>query len=83
MIRWRKAGVCGAAIAGVAFILFAAFVCFRSLERYYGAYGPVSDDLSTRHINVTFEISAWVIAVAFVVSGIILLRLAKTLNRSS
>jgi len=29
------------------------------------------------------EISAWAIAVAFVVSGIILLRLAKTLNRSN
>ena len=83
MIQWRKAGVCGAVIAGVALILFGAFVCFRSLERYYDAYGPVSDDLSTRHINMTFEMSAWAITVAFVVSGIVLLRLAKTLNRSS
>jgi len=73
----------GAGIGGVAFILLGAFVCFRSLERYYYAYGPATDDLSSRHINMILEISAWVIAVAFVVSGIILLRLAKNLNRSN
>jgi hypothetical protein len=83
MIHWRKAGKCGAAIAGVALILFGAFACFRSLARYYDAYRPVSDDLSTHHINMTFEISAWAITVAFVLSGIILLRLAKTLSESS
>lgn len=72
----------GARIGGVAFILFGAFVCFRSLERYYYAYGPVTDDLSMRHINITLEISAWAISVAFVVSGIILLKLAKTVTRA-
>jgi hypothetical protein len=81
MIHSRSGGM-GARIGGVAFILFGAFVCFRSLERYYYAYGPVTDDLSMRHINITLEISAWAISVAFVVSGIILLKLAKTVTRA-
>jgi hypothetical protein len=69
--------MCGAAIVGVMFLLFGAFVCFRSLQRYYGVYCPVSDDLSTRRINTTFEISAWAITVVLVVSGIILLELPR------
>jgi len=83
MIHWRRTGGWGVAIAGVAFILFGAFVCFRSLERYYDAYRPASDDLGMRHINMTLEIEAWAATAAFVVSGLILLRLARTLNRSS
>jgi hypothetical protein len=82
MIQSRS-GAIGAAIGGVALILVRVFVCFRSIERYYYAYGPATDDLAMRHINVTLEISAWAITVAFVVSGIILFRLAKVLNRSN
>jgi len=83
-MNFRRTAGWGSAIAGIVFILFAALACFRSLERYYYAYyGPVTDDLTIRHINVTLEISAWAIAGAFVASGIILLRFAKTLNRSN
>lgn len=69
-------------IAGIAFILLGAVVCFRSLERYRDAYEPPSDDLMMCHINAIFEIEAWALVVAFVVSGLLLIKVAKTLGKS-
>jgi hypothetical protein len=83
MALWRRTVGWGAAIAGVAFILFGAFGCLRSLQRYYYAYGPATDDLNMRVLRPTFEIEDWALTVAFIVSGFILLRLAKTLRRSN
>jgi hypothetical protein len=81
MIFRIKTAVWSAAIAGVAFILFGTFVCFRSLERYYYAYSPATDDLNTHHLKATLEIEAWVATVGFIALGFILLSLAKTLRR--
>jgi hypothetical protein len=83
MTFWRRTAGWGAAIAGVAFILFGAFMRFRSLQRYYYAYGPATDDLNMRILRPTWEIEAWAATVDFIVSGFILLRLAKTLRRSN
>ena len=83
MTFWRKTAGWGAAIAGSAFILVGALACLRSLERYYYACGPATDDLNMRHINVTWEIEAWAVTVVFIVSGFVLLRLAETLRRST
>jgi len=84
--RWHdllaKNGGWGAAIAGIASILFGAFACFRSLERYYYAYGPATDDLEMLHIKATWEIEVWAVTVAFIAAGFILLRLAKILTSS-
>jgi hypothetical protein len=80
LFRIRTA-VWGAAIAGIAFIVFGAFVCFRSLERYYYVYGPATDDLNMHHLKATLEIEAWVATVAFIALGFIFLRLAKALRR--
>jgi uncharacterized membrane protein HdeD (DUF308 family) len=80
--RRRTAGW-GSLIAGIVFILLGALMCFRSIERYYYAYGPATDDLDMRHIHMTWEIEAWAVTVTFVVFGTVLLRVAKTLNKSS
>jgi hypothetical protein len=81
---WRKTARYGAAVTGIVLVLFGAFVCFRNIERYYYAYlAPATDDLTMRHVKVTWEIGAWAVAVAFVISGLILLRLAKTFMRSN
>lgn len=81
---WRKMERWGAAVTGIAFILFGAFVCFRAIERIYFSYvAPATDDLAMRHVRVMWEIGAWAIAVVFILSGLILLRLAKTLGRSN
>jgi|HubBroStandDraft_2_1064218.scaffolds.fasta_scaffold3902967_1 hypothetical protein len=81
MIFRIRMAVWGAAIAGITFVLFGTFVCFRSLERYYYAYGPATDDLNMRHIKATLEIEAWAATAVFIIFGLILLRLAKTLRR--
>ena len=76
-----KTAVWAASVAGTAFILFGTFACFRSLERYYYAYGPATDDLNVYHLKATLEIEAWVTTAVFITFGFILLRLAKALRR--
>jgi hypothetical protein len=70
-------------VSGIAFILFGAFICVRSVERFYYAYaGPATDDLTMRHIHGTRELGAWAVAAAFIIPGLILLRLAMTLKKT-
>ena len=84
MKLWRITARWSAVVTGITLILLGAFVCFRSVERYYDAYAtPASDDLTMRHINVTWELKAWAVAAVFVISGLILLRLARTLKKTN
>jgi hypothetical protein len=82
MTIWRRTAGWAAVAGGVASILLGAFVCFRSLQRYYYAYGPATDDLEMRHIKVTFEIEVCAVTLLVILSGFALLRLAKNLTRS-
>jgi len=63
MTFWRKTGRWSAAFTAVALLLFATFVSFRSVERFYYAYAaPSGDDLTMRHIKPTWEIGTWAVA---------------------
>jgi len=73
-----------AAILGVAFILLGAGIGFRSVERFYDAYiGPPSDDLSMRHIVVSREPAAWVVALGLIAAACFVLKFARRSYRTA
>jgi len=81
MSFWRKTAGWSAAFTGIAFILFAAYICCRAVERYYYSYVP-TDDLAARHIDARLEAAAWAIAVGLIVSAFFIFKLSRKLIQS-
>jgi hypothetical protein len=74
----RKTAQWAALSAGIVFVVFGIFVCFRRVEIYYytSKAGPWA-------VNITREIAVWTVAAAFVVAALFLFRLSKNLNKSN
>jgi hypothetical protein len=80
MSYWRKTAGWSAAFTGIAFILFAAYICCRAVERYYYIYVP-TDAMVARHIDVRLEAAAWAIAVGLIVVALFMLKLSRKFIR--
>jgi hypothetical protein len=72
MTIWRTTLRCFAAAAGIIYILFGAFICFRGIQKIFSHGGE--SNLATAHSGIMWNLGAWAVAVVFILAGGFLLR---------